>query len=114
MAKLLPAGFEALEPFVERFALDTTAERAARRGDSTPEERAAFHAAMQPLVGAALDMLDAKGLDQLDAADRRLLNLTLAFTHVALAIEVHGPDEERHTRQRGHMRITRSPADAAA
>jgi len=114
MANQLPAGFEALEPFVERFALDTTVARAARRGEASPEERAAFHAAMQPLVAGALDMLDAKGLDQLDAADKRLLNLTLAFTHVALAVEVHGPDEERHARLRSHMHITHSPADAIA
>jgi len=114
MANQLPAGFEALEPFVERFALDTTADRAERRSESTREERAAFHAAMQPLVGAALDLLDTRGLDKLDPAEQRLMNLALAYTHVALAVEVHGPDEERHARQRSHMRITRSPADATA
>ncbi len=114
MAALLPAGFEALEPFVDRFALPDTAARAARRGDSTPEERAAFHAAAQPLVGPALDMLDTKPLDSLGEEDRRLLNLVLAYGHVALAVEVQGPDEERHAAMRSYMRITRSPADAAA
>ena len=114
MANLLPAGFEALEPFVERFALSGTAARAARRGDSTPEERAAFHAAAQPLVGPALDMLDAKPVDSLDEAEQRLLNLVLCYAHVALAVEVQGPDEDRHTGMREYMRITRSPADAAA
>lgn len=114
MADLLPAGFETLEPFVDRFALEGTAARAARRGESTPEERQAFHAAARELVGPALDALDAKGLDHLDAREQRLLNLVLSFAHVALAVEVQGPDEQRHAELRQSMRITRSPAGAFA
>lgn len=114
MERLLPAGFEALEPFVDRFALSTTAERAAARGDSTAEERAAFHAAAAPLVPQALDLLDTRALDSLDPAEQRLMNLALAFAHVALAVEIQGPDEDRHAMLRRHMRITRSPADLPA
>lgn len=114
MANLLPAGFETLEPFVERFALDTTASRAARRSDSTPEEREAFHAAAKDLVGPALDLLDSRPLGALSEQEQRLMNLALAFAHVALAIEIHGSDEPRHAEMRKHMRITRSPADAIA
>lgn len=114
MANLLPEGFEKLEPFVERFALSGTANRAARRGDSTAEERAAFHAAAGDLIGPALDLLDTRPLAALSEAEQRLLNLTLAFAHVALAVEVQGPDEERHASMRQYMRITRSPADAVA
>lgn len=114
MAQLLPAGFETLEPFVERFAISGTASRAQRRSDSTQEERAAFHAAARDLVGPALDLLDGKPLSQLDDKERRLLDLALTFAHVALAVEVQGPDEERHADLRRHMRITRSPADATA
>lgn len=114
MSTSLPAGFESLEPFVERFALAGTANRAQLRSDSTPEERAAFHAAAKDLVGPALDLLDKKPVDSLDEAEQRLLNLCLSFAHVALAVEVQGADEERHAAMREYMRITRSPADADA
>lgn len=114
MANTLPAGFETLEPFVERFAASTTADRAARRSASTAEERQAFFDAAKDLVPAALDYLDTKPLDQFDESEQRLMNIALAFAHVALAVEVQGPDEARHAELRQHMRITRSPADAQA
>lgn len=114
MAQSLPAGFETLEPFVERFAISGTANRAQRRSDSTAEERAAFHAAAKDLVAPALDLLDKKPLASLDEKERRLLDMALTFAHIALAVEVQGPDEERHASLRRYMRITRSPADLAA
>lgn len=114
MAALLPSGFETLEPFVERFAIAGTANRAQLRGDSSPEERAAFHAAAKDLIAPALDLLDRKPLDQLDEREQRLLNLALSFGHIALAVEIQGPDEAQHAELRKYMRITRSPADALA
>lgn len=114
MVNTLPAGFEALEPFVDRFAVDGTANRAQLRGDTSPEERAAFHAAAVNLVAPALDLLDQKPLAELDEREQRLLNLALSFSHVALAVEIQGPDEERHAELRRYMRITRSPADTLA
>jgi hypothetical protein len=112
MANLLPAGFERLEPFVDRFAIAGTANRAQLRSESTPAEREDFHAAAADLIAPALDLLDEKPLDQLDEREQRLLNLTLSFAHIALAVEIQGPDEERHAGLRSYMRITRSPADA--
>jgi hypothetical protein len=109
---MLPAGFETLEPFVDRFAIAGSANRAQLRSDTTPDEREAFHAAAKDLIGPALDLLDTKPLGALDAAEQRLLNLTLSFAHIALAVEIQGPDEERHAALRSYMRITRSPADA--
>ncbi|HEX8056157.1 MAG TPA: hypothetical protein VF481_05820 [Novosphingobium sp.] len=112
MATTLPAGFETLEPFVDRFAIAGTANRAQLRGDASREEREAFHAAAVNLIAPALDLLDRKLLDQLDESEQRLLNLVLSFSHIALAVEIQGPDEERHAELRKYMRITRSPADA--
>lgn len=112
MSHILPEGFETLDPFVGRFALSDTAERAARRADSTAEEREAFYLAAKDLVGPALDRLDKMPLDKLDDSHKRLLDIVLAFVHVSLAIEVQGPDEGRHSDLRQHMIITRSPADA--
>jgi hypothetical protein len=111
MSRLLPEGFEGLEPFVERWAVAGTAARSAVRGSSTPEERVAFFAAGAPLLGRALDYLDGKPLAQLAGADERLMNLMLALAHVGLAVEIQGPDEAPSAPWRARMRITRAPAD---
>lgn len=112
MTPALPVGFEALEPFVATWAIDGAAPRAARRSASTEDERRAFYDAVLPLMGAALDHLDATPLAAHDEAQKRLMRLMLSFAHVALAVEMQGPDETRHTPHRDAMRITRVPADA--
>ena len=114
MSTQLPAGFESLEPFVKRFALTGTANRAALRGDATPAERQAFYDAAQDLIAPALGLLDTKPLSALDDAEQRLMNLALSFAHIALAVEIQGADEARHAGMRSHMQITRSTADMAA
>jgi hypothetical protein len=111
MATLLPTGFESLEPFAARFALAGTALRAQLRSDTSGEERSAFYAAAKDRIAPALDMLDARPLAQLDEAEQRLMNLCLTFAHIALAVEIQGPDEERHAGLRAHMKIVRSTAD---
>jgi selenocysteine lyase/cysteine desulfurase len=108
----LPSGFESLEPFVAGWALDGSAARAARRGNSTAEERQAFYAAMAPQLPAALDLLDAKSFAEYEAAERNLMNLCMAMAHVAPAVEALGEDEPKHTPHRNEMIITRTPADA--
>jgi hypothetical protein len=107
----LPQGFAELTPFVAQWALATTAERAAVRGTSTSEERAAFYKAASPLAGAALDHLDNKALAAFDRSETNLMNLMLAFAHVSIAIEIQQGDEARHSPYRNLMRITRAPAD---
>lgn len=109
---VLPAGFAALEPYVARFALPSSAERAAIRGETSAEERQAFYDAILPLLPAALDLLDAKSLAEHDAAERALMNLCLSAAHIALAVEALGEDEARHAVHRAAMPITRTPADA--
>lgn len=107
----LPSGFAELEPFVERWALHTTAERAARRTASTYEERETFFGAASPHLDAALAYLDARPLGEFAPVDQRLMNLMLALAHVALAVEIQGPDEEKSAPWRDLMRIHRSTAD---
>ena len=109
---LLPEGFRALEPFVDRFAVSGTAQRARVRSESTPAERRTFYDAASALIGPALDLLDKAPLDQLDDKEKRLLDLALTFAHIALATEMQGPDELRHAVMRARMRITRSPGEA--
>lgn len=108
----LPPGFAALEPFVDRWALPTSAERAALRGAATPEEREAFFAAAAPLMEGALDLLDRRPLADHDAGEQRLMQLMLSLAHVAMAVEIQGKDEAKGTPWRERMRITRAPADA--
>jgi hypothetical protein len=110
----LPTGFEALEPFVKRWAIGGTAARDALRGSSSAQERQAFYAAAQPLLAAALDYLDARPIQQFDDKETRLMELMLSLAHIAIAVEIQQEDEPQHALARAHMRITRSPADEAA
>lgn len=114
MGALLPEGYAALEPFAAKWAVAGMNERALARGDSTAEERQAFYDTARDLIGPALDLLDAKPLDALDEREQRLLRLCLSFAHVALAVEIQGADEVRHTELRAYMPITRNPADVFA
>jgi hypothetical protein len=107
----LPEGFAALEPFVDLWAIEGTAARAFLRGTAGEVERSAFFAAAQPLLGAALDRLDATPLAGFDAAEHRLMNLMLSAAHVSLADEIQASDEARHARMRERMVITRASAD---
>ncbi len=110
MSALLPDGFAALEPFVARWAVPGTAARAARRGESSAEEREAFYGVAKDKLLPALAYLDGKKLEAFDAADNRLMDMMLSLAHVALAVEGLGDDEPRHAEMRRHMQITRSPA----
>jgi hypothetical protein len=109
----LPDGFAALEPFVARWAVEGSSRRASLRTASTAEEREAFFAAASPLLDTALDHLDQRPLYDLDAAERRLMNLMLSLAHVAMAVEIQGPDEAKSAPWRDRMQITRAPADHA-
>lgn len=111
MSVLLPAGFETLAPFAERWTGYTAAERAHFRSANGEVERDAFHAACAPLLKPGLAWLDSKPLAELDEAERRLMHLFLTFAHVSLAVEVQGKDESKHAQLRASMRITRAPAD---
>jgi hypothetical protein len=110
---LLPAGFEALAPFVKVWAADTAAERAHCRDSSDETSRLAFYNAIKDRVPEALSYLDAKSLNQLDESERRLMKLILSFAHVSIAVELQREAEPRHARYRPYMRITRAPADQA-
>jgi hypothetical protein len=114
MQTRLPQGFAALEPYVACWAVDGTAARAQLRTDSTAQERQAFFDAAKNLAAPGLDLLDQKPLAELDDSEQRLMNLLLAFTHVAIAVEVQAEDEVKHAGFRNAMRITRSTADMAA
>jgi hypothetical protein len=107
----LPAGFEALEPFVGEWAIDGAANRARRRLDSNEAERAAFFEAAKPLLAPAIARLDETPLAKFDASEKRLMDLMLTFAHIALAVETQGDDEPKHAADARFMTITRAPSD---
>jgi hypothetical protein len=110
MTAQLPAEFAALEPFAAQWAISGSVARAAARGKSTAAEREAFYAAAKDLLTPALAYLDARKLDQFNAAETRLMDMMLSLAHVALAVEGLGDDEPRHATMRQHMHIIRTPA----
>jgi hypothetical protein len=108
---LLPSGYEALEPFVQDWAIEGAANRARRRSESTVAERAAFFAAAKDFAAPALKQLDEKPLAELEPREERLLNLMLTLAHVAMAVEIQGEVEPEHAKMREHMRFTRTHSD---
>jgi hypothetical protein len=107
----LPKGFEALECFVDTWVAHSATERDALRTHQDAASRQTFYDVVHPLLLPALDLLDQTDLSAHDAAQNNLMLLTLAYAHVALAVEVQGPDEARHARSRIGVPITRAPAD---
>lgn len=107
----LPAGFEALQPFVADWALESSNSRLRRRLASSEAERVAFFQAAQPLLPDALAYLDRTPLDQYDDRQERLMRLLLSFAHVALAVETQRDDEPKHAADARFITITRTPAD---
>ena len=104
----------ALAALVLALTLGGSAARAQLRSDTSAAERQEFYDAANGSIAPALELLDTKRLDELDEAEERLMNLCLAFAHIALAVEIQGPDEARHAGLRAHMKIVRSTADRAA
>lgn len=107
----LPMGFEALEPFATRWAIDNAPRRAEMRGEAPDDERTAFYEAAGPLLASALDYLDTKPLAEFDEREKRLMWMMLSLAHVTIAEEIQQEDEERHAYLRTFMPVTRAPAD---
>lgn len=113
-ANSLPAGFEALEPFVEQWSVAGAANRVQCRLDSEAADRVAFYNAAKDMAAPALALLDKKSLAQFDESEERLMNLLLSLAQVSLAVEVQGEAEPKHARFAQFMKITRAPSDVKA
>ncbi len=109
---LLPAGFEALEPFVDTWAVEGANNRMRARLDSEPQQREAFFAAGKDLVPEALELLDGKPVGEFDAREQRLMLLVLSLAHAAQAVEIQRDHEPRHARDAHYITITRASADS--
>ncbi|MGH8515848.1 MAG: hypothetical protein ACREUE_00170 [Panacagrimonas sp.] len=89
MATTLPKGFEALEPHLD-WALETEAERSAKRAASRFEDMKRFYDDVFPLLTTALDHLKAFRLEDLDTPSRTLLKILLSYAEAALVVETFG------------------------
>lgn len=107
----LPAGFEALEPFVDTWAIDGAANRMQQRLDSSMEDMKSFFETAFPLAESALTYLDQKPVKELDPHEQTLMNMILSLAHVSLAVEIQGPDEPHHAKWARFIRITQAVAD---
>jgi hypothetical protein len=85
MMKPLPAEFADLEPFIG-WALESERERNAKRYATEMIDIQRFHDAMVARAEAAIAYLDRKGFENLDPADRELLNMLLSLAEVAPAV----------------------------
>ena len=66
----LPEGFTALDPFVDDWAIATSAARAARRDDTSAAEQEHFYNAARAFLDPALTLLDGKPLAKLGVPQR--------------------------------------------
>jgi hypothetical protein len=107
----LPAGFEALAPFVATWSLASAAARSKQRSDTDEAERLAFYQAALAVLPAALAHLDQKPLALFDDKDQNLMRLMLSLAHVALAVETQAQDEAKHAEVRQFLHITRAMSD---
>lgn len=86
---LLPAGFEALEEFVEGWALALESARMEKRWSSTMEDITRFYDSMSSQIEAVLDHLDRFELKALPEREKRLQLLTLSLAEAASAVETY-------------------------
>lgn len=89
----LPAGFEDLGEFVDKWALPTERDRNHARLASTMEELQYFYDKMAPRMDAAVEYLNTFEVGQMPRDVRNLFELALSFMEISHAVEVWGtPD----------------------
>ena len=113
VGRQLPEGFEALEPWVEAFALPDSAARAARRQTSSIDALRAFYDQILPLAPQALEELGRRRLGALDAEWETLLKLLLSLAEIAPAIEWYGQPQVVDGFDAERFRLTLQIPDAA-
>jgi hypothetical protein len=86
----LPSGYEALEPFVDEWALAGSRERTEQRHTSTIEEIRGFYEAMMTVAERGLGDLSQRQLGALEPEWECLLRLFLSLAEVGPAVEWYG------------------------
>ncbi|WP_199688163.1 hypothetical protein [Noviherbaspirillum sedimenti] len=107
--RLLPEGFENLEPFVGYWVRDTNNERWKQRSLASMEDIRSFYDAMLARAEDAITHLDKFPLDQMPEDAERLFKLLLAIAHAAMAVEIHGQPRARNAKLRNDLNVTQGP-----
>lgn len=87
--RLLPAGYEELEVFVDAWALPDTMTRFKKRVNTPMEDLQAFYGAVEPRAQEALKLLDGYPIGEINGPEASLMHLLLMLIDVSLAIEVY-------------------------
>ena len=106
-ARRLPAGFEDLEAFVDRWSVPTSHERWIKRAAMPYAEIETFYDAMLARADDATACLEQFPLDDMPEPEQRLFQLMLAMCHAAIAVEVHQAPSIRHAPQAHALRIVK-------
>ncbi|WP_374413720.1 hypothetical protein [Novosphingobium colocasiae] len=107
---VLPAGFEALEPFVGYWAVAGVQERRERRENAPMEDIETFYNAMLALAPQAIAHLEGRQMVDLEGADRTLMELLLALAHASMATELHRQPRAPFTPWPHEVRLVEAPA----
>ncbi|HKY89975.1 MAG TPA: hypothetical protein VJM11_03010 [Nevskiaceae bacterium] len=89
MSDVLPPAFRHLEPFLATWDLPSSNDRYRQRLATPLEAMQRFNDAIVASADAIKAHLDARRFEDYDDADRRLVNLMLAFTVVAQAVQIY-------------------------
>jgi hypothetical protein len=105
---LLPPGFEALEPLVAHWALESEHDRRERRASSQMQELQDYYTRVGPRITDIARHLDDFPADRsLPAAQHRLFRLGQMYMEVAWAVEFLNAPEESDQVPRSRWMITR-------
>lgn len=107
--RLLPKGFEDLEPYVDYWVRDTNDERWQQRSAASMEAIRSFYDRMLARAEDAIALLDTYPLDRMPPEAERLFKLLLALAQAAIAVEMHGQPRARGARLRDDLRVTQGP-----
>jgi len=88
----LPAAFQQLTPYADKWALDSESARRETRMRSSQEDLITFYEAMKPVLDDAIQYLNTHDLENLPKPERNLLNTALSLVEVSVAVELfHNP-----------------------
>ena len=105
--RLLPAGFEELEPFLATWGAMTTAERMTHRCESPIEETRAFYDAMIARAEDAIALIEQHPLYDLPEDVGALCRLVLALAQASIAVEIYGQSRAPDTPYPNSIRLVR-------
>ena len=88
MSVLLPEQFPTLNPYAEKWAIDSEEKRRIMRMNSSQSELQSFYQTMKPILDEVIQYLNQFNLDELADAERHLLQMSLSLVEISVAVEL--------------------------